>query len=161
MKAEKSSSQTLTDSIKKISEEVVVPNWPIEKDCSTCAHCETAGCGHSDGGGCVFYDPRKEREMSEAKEVIRAWIIGLDGTEVYVAHSEEEMRQYYTDLVGAEDAAEDLAKNFTEIPQDQMDEELNFKQENPVTGKVETVTTTYRKLAEEGDIPSQIVSGCY
>jgi len=91
-------------------------------------------------------------------EVIRAWVIGCDGTEVYVAHSEEEMRQYYIELVGEADAAEDLAAHFTEIPQDQMDVERNFSEENPETGKFEKVLTSYRKLALEGEIPGQILS---
>lgn len=87
-------------------------------------------------------------------EVIRVWQIGTDGTEYYAARSEEEMKAYYRELCGSEDHCEsDLRDHFEEIPAEQLDAEFDFEED----GKM--IRTTWRKLAEQCDSPSQISTG--
>ena len=88
---------------------------------------------------------------------VRVWCIGSDGTEYFAAHSEEEMRQYYIDLMGTggrDQAEDDLLNYFDEVPEEELDVEFNFNND----GTLER--TTWRKLvAEEIDVPTQISTG--
>ncbi len=81
-------------------------------------------------------------------KTIRVWQIGPDGTEYYAAHSEEEMREWYK--ATADNWEEDLRDHFEE--QD-PDAEFDFNDDGVVT------RTTWRKLAEEQQLPSQLSTG--
>jgi hypothetical protein len=86
---------------------------------------------------------------------IRVWQIGPDGTEYYAAHSEEEMKRYYRNVLGPRDretAEDDLIHHFEEV--ENLDEEFEFDDDG------EKATTTWRKLAESGAaLPCQISTG--
>lgn len=85
---------------------------------------------------------------------VRVWQIGSDGTEFYAAHSEEEMKDFYRELVGTEDYCEtDLRDHFEEVPAAAMDAEVEFNDD----GKI--IRTTWRKLAASASLPTQISSG--
>ena len=87
--------------------------------------------------------------MSDA---IRVWQIGPDGTEYYAAHSEQEMREYYLNIVGREMGEEDLRDYFEEVTG--LDIEFDFNDDG------EKKRTTWRKLAEKCDeLPCQISTG--
>jgi len=94
--------------------------------------------------------------MDFDKEDIRVWCIGPDGTEYYAAHSEAEMRQFYIEMVGKEQAEEDFAADFTEVPSSKLDEEFDELDES---GKVIGRTTWRKRIAVETRIPTQIASG--
>jgi len=88
------------------------------------------------------------------KKGLRVWVIGSDGTEVYAAHSEEEMKQYYREMCGTEEyCEEDLRDNFTEITN--LDAEFEFNDDG------NTITTTWKKLAEESHLPCQLSTAYY
>ena len=89
--------------------------------------------------------------MANDKSNIRIWCIGSDGTEYYAAHSEEEMCKWYIATVGAEMADEDLREYFRELSPEEMDAEVIFGDERAVT--------TFRKLAEACELPTQISTG--
>lgn len=86
-------------------------------------------------------------------ELVRIWCIGGDMTEYYVAHSEEEMRQYYISLVGKKEAESDMADHFAEVPQSAMDVEFDWDDD----GK--KIKTTWRKQIENALAPCQISTG--
>lgn len=79
---------------------------------------------------------------------IRCWHIGEIG-EIYVAHNEKELRDWYPTLVGAEQAESDLPAEFRELTDAEMDAEA----EDPDTGEM----FSWRKIASESVyIPNQI-----
>lgn len=88
-------------------------------------------------------------------QTIRVWQIGPDGTEYYAAHSEEEMKRFYRQLLGPRDKAiadDDLSLYFEEVTD--LDEEFDFNDDG------EKTKTTWRKLAESsGELPTQISTG--
>jgi hypothetical protein len=84
-------------------------------------------------------------------EQVRVWQIGPDGTEYYAAHSEEEMKSYYRDLCGSEEYCEDNLKNYLEEVTD-LDREFQFNDDGKIT------KTSWRKLAEEAQLPTQLSS---
>lgn len=92
--------------------------------------------------------------MVEIKSKVRVWCIGSDRTEFFAAHSEEEMRQYYTRMVGKSQAEEDFAEYFTEVPEAVLDVEIELDDD----GK--KLMTTWRKQADSATIiPTQISTG--
>lgn len=86
-------------------------------------------------------------------EEIHVYIIGPDGTEVYAAHSEEEMKNYYRKLCGGENFCEhDLKHHFSEIKD--IDSEFVTVNEDG-----QQFITTWRKLAKLANIPNQLSTG--
>lgn len=91
--------------------------------------------------------------MNEPKTV-HIWRIGADRTEFYAAHSEEEMRRYYIEQVGPEQAAEDFLDCFEEVPTPQLDKEFDYDEDGVM------VRMTLRKLiAHDCVLPTQISTG--
>lgn len=85
-------------------------------------------------------------------ETVRVWQIGPDGTEYYAAHSEEEMKAFYRGICGMEEHCEDdLRNHFDEVSD--IDAEFDFNEDG------QTVRTTWRNLAEQSKLPTQISSG--
>jgi hypothetical protein len=83
---------------------------------------------------------------------VKVWQIGPDGTEYYAAHSEEEMKKYYREICGSEEhCEEDLREHFEEITN--LDAEFDFNDEG------EKKRMTWRKLAEDQELPCQISTG--
>ena len=83
---------------------------------------------------------------------IRIWQIGPDGTEYYAAHSEEEMKTYYREICGTEKHCEDdLRDHFEEVTE--IDREIEYSDEGIVK------RTTWRKVAENLTLPTQISTG--
>lgn len=81
-------------------------------------------------------------------QTIRVFVIGSDGTEVYAAHSVEEMAEWYRKLMG-KDAEEDLGDYFQELTD--IDSEFDFDDDGT------KVKTSWRKLAaERHDLPCQL-----
>lgn len=79
---------------------------------------------------------------------LRCWHIGELG-EIYVAHSEKELRAWYPTLVGEEQAAEDMASEFREL----TDEEMDAEAKDPETGEM----FSWRTIASESVcVPNQI-----
>ena len=79
---------------------------------------------------------------------IKVWSIG-ESSELYAAHSEEEMRSYYAELVGEEEAAEALASHFEEVPD--LDAECEYDDDGVKKW------LSYRQLIEmNGPVPTQI-----
>lgn len=85
------------------------------------------------------------------EQQVHVYVIGSDGTEVYAAHSTEEMKEWYRKITP--DHEEDLTHNFSEIAD--IDTPMKFKNEE--TGEIET--TTYRQLALDNDLPGQLLTG--
>ena len=81
---------------------------------------------------------------------IHVWQIGPDGTEYYAAHSEKEMREWYSTLT---DTAEiDLRDYFEEVTD--IDSEFDFNDDG------EMKRMTWRKLAEDcSELPCQLSTG--
>lgn len=96
----------------------------------------------------VLTPERPNEENTAMSEEIHVYCIGSDGTEIYAAHSEEEMKAWYRELVGEETATEDLADYFEEITD--IDTKFQFNDDG------ETVAATWRELAMRGDIPAQL-----
>lgn len=88
--------------------------------------------------------------MSNEQEV-HVYVIGSDGTEVYAAHSREQMEEWYR-KTGSDYAEEDLRDHFEEIAD--IDTPMIFKNEE--SGNLET--TTYRALALDSDLPTQLLT---
>ena len=87
-------------------------------------------------------------------QTIRVWQIGPDGTEYYAAHSEEEMRKWYTETVEPDIGDNDLRDYFEEVTD--IDKEFDFMDD----GEVKRMT--WRKLAEEcGELPCQLSTGYF
>ena len=83
-------------------------------------------------------------------QTVRVFVIGSDGTEVYAAHSVEEMAGWYRKLMGT-DAEEDLNNYFQELTD--IDSEFDFDDDG------EKTKTSWRKLAEGRDLPCQLSTG--
>ena len=83
---------------------------------------------------------------------IKVFCIGPDETEYYAANSKEELRQYYIQLVGAQQAEEDFA-NFREIPKSELDVEFEFNDDGVKR------RTTWRKEIAGAKVPCQISTG--
>ena len=81
---------------------------------------------------------------------VRVWCIGADRTEMYAAHSEEELRTMYVEMVGEDQTVEDFAEYCEELSPEEMDAEIDFNDD----GKI--IKTTWRKVAEGGRVPAQI-----
>jgi hypothetical protein len=82
---------------------------------------------------------------------VRVWCIGSEKTEYYAAHSEEEMRQFYIEMVGKKHAEEDMAAWFQEVPESELDTEFDLGEEG------NHVKTTWQKLIQLHEtIPAQI-----
>ena len=73
-------------------------------------------------------------------KTIKVFVIGSDGTEVYAAHSVEEMAASYRELMG-QDAEDDLDNYFRELTD--IDSEFDFDDDG------EKKKATWRRLAEE------------
>ena len=88
----------------------------------------------------------------EAKQPVRVWNIGPDGTEYYAARSEQELRDMYLLMVGEKQASEDFA--------DDSFRELTASELNAVFTNAETdEPLTLRQIAERSALPTQICSG--
>lgn len=87
--------------------------------------------------------------------MIGVWQIGGDGTEYYAANSEQELRDFYIGLVGKEQAEEDFTDEFRKLTDSEMDAEFDFNDDGDVR------RTTFRKLANDAVLPTQISSGYY
>jgi hypothetical protein len=89
------------------------------------------------------------------QETIRVWQIGPDGTEYFAANSEDEMKQYYRQMLGAREKAQadhDLIHHFEEVGD--LDEEFEFDDDG------EKRMTTWRRLAQSAsELPCQISTG--
>lgn len=96
----------------------------------------------------------KSSEGKMTDKTVRVWCIGPDGTELYAAHSEEELKAYYTKLVGKEQAEADIAESFSELSQSDLDTEIDW-----VDSCGNKIRTTYRKEAEASLLPTQIATG--
>lgn len=88
--------------------------------------------------------------MSDEK--IRVWSIGED-SELFAAHSEEEVRSYYTDMVGNADAEQAFDDHFEELP------DLDLAHEYDNDGKKEILTL--RELIEMNAPPPCQISTSY
>lgn len=85
------------------------------------------------------------------EQEVHVYCIGSDGTEMYAAHSREQMEEWYRKI--SHNAEEDLRNHFSEITD--IDRPVTFKNEE--MGYLET--TTYRQLALESDLPTQLATG--
>lgn len=82
---------------------------------------------------------------------IKVWSIG-ESSELYAARSEEEVKRYYTELVGEEDAAEAFEDLFELVAEGGG---LDAKHEYDNDGKKELLS--FRQLIEmNGPAPTQI-----
>jgi len=89
--------------------------------------------------------------MSGLTPKVRVWCIGAENTEYYAAYSEEEMRQFYIEMVGSKHAEEDFAACFEEVPVSELDVEFELVEQ----GK--HVKTSWLKLiALHESIPALI-----
>lgn len=87
----------------------------------------------------------------EDKQKVRVWCIGPDKTEFYAAHSEEQMREFYLEMVGRKHAEADFAAYFQEVPESELDTEFDLG------GEGNPVKMTWRKLIQLHEtIPAQI-----
>ncbi len=84
---------------------------------------------------------------------IKVFVVGPDNTEIFAAHSESELRSWYINLVGKEQMEEDFEEGFYEI--EDIDSEVEFFDED----LGEKVNSTWRRLAEDAILPTQISSG--
>lgn len=90
--------------------------------------------------------------MAEGRErAVNLWRIG-EYSEVYAAHSEKEMLDYFLKLVGAEEAIEAVASMFERVSDNELDVEFEFDNDG------ERTRTTWRKLAADMDVPCQVSS---
>ena len=87
-------------------------------------------------------------------EAVRLWRIG-ESSEVYAAHSEEQVKAYMTKILGEEEARGCIADLFEEIPESDFDIELPWTDENGIKSK----STWRRQIAEYKTIPCQISTG--
>lgn len=92
------------------------------------------------------------QQLVDDAEPRRVWQIGPDGTEYFVAHSEEEMKAYYRLNSDAETCESDLRDEFQEVTD--LDETFAMNDDGKET------QTTWRKLADSAtQVPSQISTG--
>ncbi|MDR3793510.1 MAG: hypothetical protein P4L03_09020 [Terracidiphilus sp.] len=78
--------------------------------------------------------------MSGLKPRIRVWCIGAEKTEYYAAYSEEDLRQFYIEMVGSKQAEDDFAACFEEVPEPELDRVFELAEEGT------HVKTTWLKL---------------
>jgi hypothetical protein len=84
-------------------------------------------------------------------EEVKVWSIG-ESSELYAAHSEEEVKRYYTELVGEEDAAEGLKCHFELVAEgDGLDDEHEYDDEG-----VKKTLSFHQLIAMNGPVPTQI-----
>lgn len=89
--------------------------------------------------------------METQEQTINLWRIGEE-SEIFAAHSEQEVREYYSKLAGKY-ADEGLQSLFEKIPDSELDSEFDFYDDG------EKRRTTLRKLAADiAIIPTQICS---
>lgn len=83
---------------------------------------------------------------------MKLFMIG-EHSEIYAASSESEMRKYFVELVGEEEAESSIADLFEEIPESLFDKEFKYDDD----GKIRT--TTWRKELKGVDEPTQMSTG--
>jgi hypothetical protein len=81
-----------------------------------------------------------EDRMSGLKPRVRVWCIGAEKTEYYAAYSEENIRQFYIEMVGSKQAENDFAACFEEVPEQELNQSFEL------AGEGTHVKTTWLKL---------------
>jgi hypothetical protein len=95
-----------------------------------------------------------EESMSGLLPQVRVWCIGAEKTEYYAAYSEDEMREFYSEMVGSKHAEADFAACFEEVPASELDVEFELVEQ----GK--HVKTSWLKLiALHESFPALIKTG--
>lgn len=84
-------------------------------------------------------------------EDLKVWSIG-ENTELYAAHSEEEVKKYYRELVGDEEAEEAFADHFELVAEgESLDEEAEYDCDG------EKKMVSFRQLIQmNGPVPTMV-----
>ncbi len=105
-------------------------------------------CGSGTFGTLYWSKPRQE---------VHVYVIGQDGTEIYGAHSEAEMRAHYlAQACDKDEAADDLLNHLYEIHD--LDTPIDYLAEDENCELI-PMRITWREIAEDAVLPVQLSSG--